>query len=409
MATDTHQAIFPSFFMLGFECSTFVWMDGQRKDYIQMTGHDTHLKDDCERIHELGVRTVREAVRWPMVDKGRGQYDWSTVDPVVDALADCGLTSIWDLCHYGFPDGCDPFTEECRRRFVDYCRAAAERLVARTPAPRFFTPINEITFFAAGATDLGWMYPFAKGRQHELKMALCRMEIEAVKAIREIDPAARMVHVDPIVHVVPPPGRPDLSAEAQEQAYAEAYEAWDILAGLQKPDFGGSPDVLDIVGVNIYHHSQVEIDSQGARKILGPRDPRRKPLRELLTYTWERYQRPLIIGETSGYQDRRAEWLRDTMEESLTAMAAGVDLHGICLYPCVDVPDWHSGDWAQIGVYDLADKTTYARVPCDPYITELRRWQRLLDQPERIAGNEDGLVRLSEVRRHAADWTRSVR
>ena len=36
-----------------------------------------------------------------------------------------------------------------------------------------------------------------------------------------------------------------------------------------------------------------------------------------------------IIGETSGFGDGRAHWLRMVMEESLFALNAGVDLHGV--------------------------------------------------------------------------------
>lgn len=409
---QARPAIFPTFFMAGFECSTFLWKDGLRKDYIALTRHDRHLKEDYRRLMQLGIGVVREAIRWPFVDKGHGRYDWSSVDPLIDAMNECHVTPIWDLCHYGFPDGCDPFSKECERRFVDYCRAVAEHVMPRTEAPRFFTPINEITFFAAGATDLAWMYPFAKGRCGEMKLALTRMAIAGVKALREVDPGARMVHVDPMVHAVPPEDRPDLAEEAWEHAYEESYEGWDMLYGRLHPELGGAPEVLDIVGVNVYHYCQIQLNEDKSREVLGPRDPRRKPLSEMLAFAWERYHRPVIIGETSGYQDNRAEWLCMTMEESLKALNRGVDLHGVCLYPCVDVPDWHTGKLAQIGIFDLTDPHTCERVPCNPYIEELHRWQKTLDQPEHIepdsVGRNWGRVELSEVKEYAREWESSA-
>ena len=407
-ASRPDAAIFATFFMTGFECSTFVWKDRERKDYVTATGHDRHLERDLGFAMDLGFGVVREAIRWPQVDLGNGRYDWSSVKAVQDAATACKITPIWDLCHYGLPDGCDPFSDECRDRFVDYCRAAAKFVTSTADPPYFFTPINEITFFSAAATDLEWMYPFAKGREDELKRALCRMDIAGARAIREVEPEARMVHVDPMVHAVPPPDRPDLADEARDEAYREAYEGFDMLAGRLAPELGGSPEILDIVGVNVYHYSQVQLGADKKREILGPRDPRRKPLSELLKYAWERYRRPVIIGETSGFQENRAEWLRMTMEESLKAINAGVDLHGVCLYPFVDLPDGWSQKWARIGVYDVADKETFERVPCDAYIEELRRWQKLLDQPENVEpdgyGHRWGRVQLAEVRRYAREW-----
>jgi len=404
----TDGSIFPTFFMGGFECSTFVWKDGERKDYVEATGHDKHLAADYAAAMDLGIGIVREAIRWPMVDLGGGKYDWSSVRAVQDAATACKITPIWDMCHYGLPDDCDPFSDDCRERFVDYCRAAAEFVTSSAEGPYFFTPINEITFFSAAATDLEWMAPFAKGREPELKLALARMAIEGVNAIREIEPRARMVHVDPIVHAVPPPDRPDLADEARDEAFREAFEAWDMLAGLVNPDLGGSPEILDIVGVNVYHYSQVQLGEDKKREVLGPRDPRRKPLSELLKRAWERYHRPIIIGETSGFQDNRADWLKMTMEESFKALNDGVDLHGVCLYPFVDLPDWWTQKWANIGIYDIADRHEYKRVPYDPYIAELRRWQKLLDQPESVEpdgyGHKWGRVQLSEVKRYAQRW-----
>ena len=404
-------AIFPTFFMSGFECSTFLWRDRKRKDYVAATGHDQHLVADYEAAMDLGIGVVREAIRWPMVDLGGGKYDWSSVKAVQDAATAAKITPIWDLCHYGLPDGCDPFSDDCRDRFVDYCRAAAEFVTSSAQPPFFFTPVNEITFFAAGATDLEWMYPFAKGREDELKRALAGMAIAGAKAIRDVYPDARMVHVDPIIHAVSPPDRPDLADEARDEAYREAYEGWDMLFGRLAPELGGSPEILDIVGVNAYHYSQVQLGENKERVILGPRDPRRKPLSKLLQFAWERYGRPIIIGETSGFQDNRAEWLRMTVEESLKAINAGVDLHGICLYPFVDLPDWFNQKWAKIGVFDVADRSTFERIPYDPYIAELRRWQKLLDQPENVEpdgyGHHWGRVQLSEVRDYARRWAAS--
>ncbi len=403
---EPRRGIFPTFFMAGFECSTFVWQDHKRKDYVQLTAHDRYLEQDYEDIMDLGIAVVREGIRWPLVDRGNGRYDWSTVEPAIKGLTERHMTAIWDLCHYGFPDGCDPFSDDCLQQFVAYCRAAGEYIKRNRPAPHFFTPMNEITFFSAAGTDMGWMYPFAKGREKEFKLALCRMTIEGAKAIRKVDPDARMVHVDPLIHAVPAQDSPDLE-EKVKQAIEEAFEAWDILYGRLHPELGGAPEILDIVGVNVYNYSQAQLNEDGSRVVLGPRDPRRKSLGDMLREAWQRYHRPLIIGETSGYGDKRAEWLKMTMRESLRALNDGIDLQGICLFPSVDMPDWQSGQWAKIGVFDVLDQDK-RRVPSDPYIQELRRWQEILSQPNNVEpqdyGQEWGRVNLEEVERYAQKW-----
>jgi len=215
-----------------------------------------------------------------------------------------------------------------------------------------------------------------------------------------------------MINAVPPADRPDLADDAEREEHREDFEAFDMLAGTLHPELGGSTEILDVVGINVYHYSQVQLKEDKSREILGPRDPRRKPLSELLKMSWERYRRPIIIGETSGYQGNRAEWLQMTVQESLNALNAGVDLHGICLYPFIDVPDWWTQEWAKIGVYDVRDKDSFGRVPYDPYIAELRRWQQILDQPENVEpdgyGHRWGRVQLEEVRKYAAQWQRDM-
>ena len=34
------------------------------------------------------------------------------------------------------------------------------------------------------------------------------------------------------------------------------FEAYDMLMGRQEPELGGSPDMVDVVGVNFYPHNQ---------------------------------------------------------------------------------------------------------------------------------------------------------
>ena len=76
----------------------------------------------------------------------------------------------------------------------------------------------------ASEPQLSITVPFAKGRAAELKDALCRMSIAGVKAIRAVDPEARMVHVDPITYEVPEPGHPELERKAWEDSFEKAFE-----------------------------------------------------------------------------------------------------------------------------------------------------------------------------------------
>lgn len=381
-----HQGIFPTFFLSGFECSSFRWRNRERRDLVDETQHRQHAMEDYRMLRDLGIGVAREGIPWPLVDR-KGCYDFSSIQPMVDAIRETKVVPIWDLCHYGYPDDLDPFSDRFVERFASYCRAAAEHLSTQLPGPWFFTPINEITFFSFCGGEWGWIAPYCSTRaeRERLRIALCRATIAGVHALRVVLPDARMVHVDPLVQVVAPRDRPDLADEAAHETHIDTFLAWDILCGLEHRELGGSPDILDIIGANNYSFGQMEYRAQGPHQALDPGHPGIEPLCRLLQRIWERYRRPMVIAETSGMGHGRAEWLRDVMEESLAAVNLGMDLHGICLFPAVDMPDWHTGNWLHNGICDLVlENGRLRRIPYQPYIDELRRWQRELNRIEKL-------------------------
>ena len=374
--------IFPTFFISGFECSTFLWKDRKRRNLVAETQHDRFATQDYEKLRHLGIAVAREGIPWPLVDKG-GVYDFSCLDTMIEAMRVQKILPIWDLCHYGYPDDLDPYTDAFTERFAAYCKAAAAYVIPKLHGPYFFSPINEITFFSFCGGEWGWVAPYKTTREdrHRFRLALCKAAIAGVNAIREVEPAARMVHIDPLVQVVAPRDRPDQEQAAWHETFVDTFLAWDILYGKEHPELGGSPEILDIVGANNYSFGQMEYREKGPHQALSPDDDRIKPLCDLLRTVWERYKRPMIIGETSGMNEGREDWLRDVMDESLAAVDAGIDLHGVCLFPAVDMPDWHTGQWLHNGLCDIVPEgDVLRRVECEPYIAELRRWQKELNR-----------------------------
>ena len=359
-----------------------MWKDKRRRNLTAETQHDRHINEDYKTLRDLGIAVAREGVSWPLVETG-GKYDFSSIDPAIAAMNEHQILPIWDLCHYGYPDDLDPFSEEFIDRFANYARAAAEYVIPKLRGPHFFTPINEITFFSFCGGEWGWVAPYKNTRddRFNFRVALCKAAIAGVNAIREIEPEARMVHIDPLVQVVAPRDRPDQIEAARQETFVDTFLAWDILFGKEFTELGGSPEILDIVGANNYSFGQMEYREKGPHQALEPNDDRILPLCDLLREVWDRYHRPMIIGETSGLGKGRAAWLKDVMEESLAAVDSGIDLHGICLFPAVDMPNWHTGEWLHNGICDLVEENgVLKRVPAENYVNELRRWQKELNR-----------------------------
>lgn len=370
----------PGFFFGGYECSTQVDRSGRRRDLVAETQHDRLRDEDYGALRGVGMSVIREGVPWHRIDDA-GALDLAPFDHLIEATTRHGLTPIWDLFHYGFPDDLNPFTDGFAERFAHYAGAVARRRRHLAGPGGWYTPVNEPSFMAWAGGEVGWFAPFGAGRGYDLKMRLVRAAIAAMAAIRSEDPLARFVNADPVCHAVAPEDAPELADEAAEFT-AYQWQAWDMIAGAGWHDFGGGPELLDVVGVNYYLTGQWEHCRGGH---LSFDDPRRKPFREMLGDVAHRYPgHPIVVSETGCWGDLRVPWLRMIAEECDAAIAEGVPLMGVCLYPLIDMTEWHAGHWMRFGAWDVEEASgQLQRRAYAPLLDELAR-QRETDRIRRI-------------------------
>ena len=372
--------LFPSFFLGGFECSTHKLSEGQRLDLIASTQHDRFARQDYERLMKQGMRVARDGVRWHLIERARGHYDFSSLEPMVRAARDAEIVVLWDLLHFGWPDHCDVFSNEFVRRFGEFVRATAEWFKRNAPAPFWFTPVNEISWVAWAGGSAGCINPFATGRALELKRQLVRCALTAIRVIRESIPGARFTSVDPIVHLVPTPGRAEEVAAAAARNESK-FEAWDMLYGKANPQLGGGADLFDLIGVNFYPHNEWILSEEG-QGFIRTDHPNYKPFRELLADVWSRYRTPIYISETGTEDEERVPWLRYVCQEVAAAMENGIPIEGICLYPIVNHPGWVDDRHCYNGLWDYADEAGRREI-YQPLEAEIHRWQQVFDAQDR--------------------------
>jgi hypothetical protein len=327
--------LFRSFFIGGFECATHRRRDGIRLDLTAATHHDANAEADYRALAEHGICTVRDGLRWHLIERSAGSYDWSSFLPMLRAARDTDTQVIWDLCHWGWPDDIDIWSHAFIERFARFAEATARLVRQETDAVPFYVPVNEISFWSWAGGSLGYIGPLAQGRGDELKSILVRAAIAGIRAVRSVDPRARIVSAEPAIHVIPRSNTREDVDGAHHYTLAQ-FEALDLLSGRSRPELGGSADCIDIVGVNYYLHNQW-IDGQLPVSV---EHPRYRPLRDLLADVHARYERPLFVAETGIEGDLRPAWLRIIGSEVEAARKAGVPVEGMCLYPITDYPGW---------------------------------------------------------------------
>jgi hypothetical protein len=295
--------------------------------------------------------TAREGLRWPLIDRGL-RYDFESFRPRLDAAQRHGVELIYDLFHYGYPKDLDPLSEEFIERFGDYCYETARFLREEADGPYFFTPVNEPSYLAWAGGEAALFAPHLKDKGYDLKVQWARAGIAGIDAIRSVLPNARMVNADPLCRVLPNPDEPHTVGDAKFYNEVAVFESWDMLAGRILPELGGSPEHLDIVGINYYWTNQWVWGRPEAPLSEGHCECMR--LEGLVREVYGRYGRPIIISETAHSQPNKAWWLREVAKDAAAVRREGIPLEGVCLYPILGMPEWHDRDiWTQMGLWEV--------------------------------------------------------
>ncbi len=393
-----NTGLFRSFILGGFECSTHRLPTGRRLDLVRSTRHDEFARSDYELLQRHGILTARDGLRWHLIEQTPERYDFASAIGMLEAARDTGMQVIWDLWHYGWPDDIDIFSAAFVERFTAFSREAARRISEYDETP-FISPINEISFFSWAGGEGGIFNPFAQHRGDEMKRQLVRASIHAITAMREVNPAIKIFQIDPIINVVP---RSDSDEDVRNaEGYRQSqFAAWDMITGRAEPELGGRADLIDVIGVNYYIHNQFVWEGG----MIVPSDPRYRHVSVMLQEVYERYRVPVFVAETGIEDETRPAWLRYMCKEVMTALAAGVPVEGICLYPIVNHPGWDDDRHCQNGLFDYADADG-TREAFQPLLEEVVRQAANMGA---VVSGANHLSELEDLDTSALDWAAHV-
>ncbi len=270
--------------MGGYEGADHINGAGLPLDMLRSSGHLDGLERDHAAAAAIGLRTVRESVGWRLCEAPGGKADLRRVVRIAQSARRNGLQVIWTLMHYGTPADLSLFEDPMIERFAAFAATVARALAQVSEDPPIYNPINEMGFLAWAVSATNLVFPYrnesqaasaaAEAQGYAVKQRLVRASLAAVEAIRRVDPRARFLHTEPVVHVVAPADQPQL-AERAAQLCTYQWQTWDMLCGHTDVALGGHDAAVDFVGVNHYHSGQWETGTE-QRLHWHLRDPRRK-------------------------------------------------------------------------------------------------------------------------------------
>ncbi len=359
-------------------------------DQTVRTGHQDRL-DDLARFASLGTKALRYPVLWERVSpEAPDRSDWRWTDERLTEIRRLGMRPIAGLVHHGSgPRYTHLLDDGFATGLARHARAAAERY----PWITDWTPVNEPLTTARFSALYGHWYPHA--RNEGAFYAALLNQIDAVrlsmKAIRAVNPAARLIQTEDVGHVF---STPHLAHQA-EHDNARRWLAWDLLTGRRDP--GGvmarhieglglgdrmraildDPCPPDVIGVNHYLSSERFLDQRIERyprhtwggnerepyadvEAVRVAAPGPMGLERLLEMAWDRYRLPLAVTECHNgcTREDQMRWLAQSWRAAERLNARGVRVEAVTAWSLLGSIDWNSlltrdGGHYECGVYDV--------------------------------------------------------
>jgi dTDP-4-dehydrorhamnose reductase len=357
----------------GLECT----VNRVRDNYfsqMERNGHADRL-EDIERFASLGIRAIRYPVLWERIAPDAIEdADWSWPDARLPALQQLGIAPIVGLVHHGSGPR---HTSLLDPAFPDKLAQYALAVARRYPWVEYYTPVNEPLTTARFSGLTGVWYPHAASQATFLQALLnqCRAVVLSMRAIRTVNPHARLVQTDDLSKTY---GTPEMAW--QTNFFNERrWLAWDLLCGKVEPGhalwdyliehgvteealrwFRDNPCPPDIIGVNYYITSERWLDHRQERyppahrhvyegvahadietaRALATPTPGIAPL---LLETWERYGLPIAITEAhiDANREDQLRWLLEIWHGADTARRNGADIRAVTVWALLGSFDWN--------------------------------------------------------------------
>jgi beta-glucosidase/6-phospho-beta-glucosidase/beta-galactosidase/glycosyltransferase involved in cell wall biosynthesis len=359
----------------GIECSFIPHLSVDQFDWTQ---HTRLWADDFKRARdELGVRALRYAFPWHIIEWERGQFNWQMADERIEACEKLGIELYLDVMHFGTPlwlkqAAGDP-------EFPEALEAFTESIVSRyRSSVSTWCPCNEPLVLALFSGDFGFWPPHARGWRGYMPVLSRIMQgvSRSIRAIRRVQPEATVLLCD---HVENYKSRDtELASEVRRRNHRR-FLALDLLMGrldrkhplfdwvtaygLSELDlewFRANPQFPTVLGLDYYANSEWQLERHG-EEVRQRRSETPTGLYGIGASYYQRYGLPMMLTETSidGKPINREIWLEQTISDCRRLREDGIPVLGYFWWPLIDQIDWDGalthrvGKIHEVGLFNL--------------------------------------------------------
>lgn len=394
----------------GLECT----VNRVRDDYFSQMERNGHASrdHDIERFASLGIKAIRYPVLWERIaPDALEDADWSWPDARLPALRELGVTPIVGLLHHGSGPR---HTSLLDAGFAEKLAAYAGAVAARYPWADHYTPVNEPLTTARFSGLAGVWYPHGRDERTFVQALVnqCRAVVLSMRAIRAVNPAAKLVQTDDLSKTYGSAPMAGLVHFFNERRWLSwdflcgkvdtGHPLWDYLAGTGVPVaellwFLDNPCPPDIIGVNYYITSERWLDHRPERyppayrhhyrgldhadidtaRVLATPTPGIGPL---LREAWERFGLPVAVTEAhiDASREDQMRWLAEIWDACQQQKAAGADIRAMTVWALLGSFDWNCLVTACKGYYEAGPFDVRGPAPRPTAVARLMR--ELADQ-----------------------------
>jgi len=369
----------------GIECSLNRVLD-QYFDQLEFSGHYTR-REDMKLIAGLGIKKIRYPVLWEKCKPdARKPADFSSVEPSLNKLRELKIEPIAGLVHHGSGP---PYAGIETEHFPKGLEAFAHETALKFSWINYYTPVNEPLTTARFCGLYGHWHPHHRDTASCMRLLIneCKATVLAMKAVRKINPHARLLQTEDqaktyATELLQPQAafenkRRWLSLDLLSGKVKPGHFLWDYLlndAGLHEKEFeflAENPCPPDIIGFNYYPTSERYIDERiehfpphciGGNGIYTYADVEavRVQLNEpsglslLLKEAWERFKTPMVLSEVhlGCSREEQMRWLQEIYETSLQARTEGIDIRAITAWSLLGSFGWNKLLTDPPGIYE---------------------------------------------------------
>jgi dTDP-4-dehydrorhamnose reductase len=355
-------------------------------DQLCRSGH-AGREGDLEMFAALGVRALRTPVLWERTaPEEPDSADWSWADRCLARLRGLNVRPIIGLVHHGSgPRHTSLVDPDFPEKLAAYARAVARRY----PWAAEYTPVNEPLTTARFSGLYGHWYPHGRDARTFARALLneCRAVALAMRAIREVNPAARLVQTEDLAKTHSTPAlryQADFENERRWLTFdllcgrvGRAHPLWGYLRRVCEVTerelewFADNPCPPDVIGLNHYLTSERFLDEQLERypphahggngthryadveavRVLteGNAGPR-----ALLGEAWERYKLPLAVTEVhlGCTREEQLRWFKEVWEAARSLRREGADVRAVTAWALLGAFDWNALATCRNGHYE---------------------------------------------------------